>query len=308
MDTKIIGGKIAQARKAINISQAQLAQHLFISPQAVGKWERGESMPDITTFNRLAEILGVDLNYFSENLSTPESHEATPVEPQDKQPAIDPAIPSQERQVQMNLTAINLQAGDFADVTLHNGKFKASSLRGANFSGADLTGSSFEVTDARRANFDGANLTDCNFSVSDLTDASFRTSILVRTIFNISGQNAQFIDAQLTDVRLIKTDLRKTTFENCAFSGVDFSYCDLRGVCFDGQTFIGVKFDKSALNNVSFKEATLKNVSFTPPFSLTNKAFLAMKTICFDGAKMDKLTYATLKGQGVFELSKVTII
>ena len=67
MDTKTIGNKIAQARKKVNMSQAQLAQLLFISPQAVGKWERGESIPDIITFNRLAEILGVDLNYFSEN-------------------------------------------------------------------------------------------------------------------------------------------------------------------------------------------------------------------------------------------------
>jgi transcriptional regulator with XRE-family HTH domain len=59
MESKMIGSKIAEARKKINISQAQLAERLFISPQAVGKWERGESMPDITTFNRLAEMLGV---------------------------------------------------------------------------------------------------------------------------------------------------------------------------------------------------------------------------------------------------------
>jgi len=61
MKIRKIGDKIAEARKKISISQAQLAERLFISPQAVGKWERGESMPDITTFNRLAEILGVDL-------------------------------------------------------------------------------------------------------------------------------------------------------------------------------------------------------------------------------------------------------
>ncbi len=66
----MIGSKIAKARKKINISQAQLAQRLFISPQAIGKWERGESIPDITTFNRLAEILGVDLNYFSETFQS----------------------------------------------------------------------------------------------------------------------------------------------------------------------------------------------------------------------------------------------
>jgi uncharacterized protein YjbI with pentapeptide repeats len=214
---------------------------------------------------------------------------------------------SLERQVRINLTAINLQESDFAGVSLHNGEFKVTELRGADFAGADLTGTSFAVSNAREANFDGANLTDCNFSVTDLADASFRKSILVRTTLSISGQGAKFIDTKLTDVKLTKTDLRKTIFENCIFNGVDFKYCDLRGICFDGQTFIGVKFDKSTLNDVSFRGATLKNVSFRLPISVTNKSYLAFKTVCFDGATMDKLTYAALKGLWVADLSKVTV-
>jgi len=314
MDTNLIGSKIAQARKKVNMSQAKLAQLLFISPQAVGKWERGESMPDITTFSRLAEILGVDLNYFSENFQSTDNEVAFKASANSisapQQTVQEDATPSRspERQVQINLTAVDLEKSDFAGVTLHKGKFKASPLRGANFAGADLTGSSFDVIDAREASFDGANLTDCNFSVTDLTDASFRKSILVRTILNMSGQGAKFIDVNLVDVRLTKADLRKTTFENCVFDNVDFNHCDLRGTCFDGQTFIGVRFDKSALNDVSFKGATLRNVSFTLPFSLTNKSYQAVKTICFDGATMDKLTYAALKGLQVADLSKVTII
>jgi transcriptional regulator with XRE-family HTH domain len=81
---KMIGNKIAEARKKVNISQAQLAQQLFISSQAVGKWERGESMPDIVTFSRLAEIFGVDLNYFSDGLF-PVSAETVPGESPEKQ-------------------------------------------------------------------------------------------------------------------------------------------------------------------------------------------------------------------------------
>ncbi|MEC5145260.1 pentapeptide repeat-containing protein [Chitinophaga sp. 212800010-3] len=308
MDTKIIGGKIAKARKAVNMSQAQLAQQLFISAQAVGKWERGESMPDITTFNRLADILGVDLNYFSENGASAVS-EMPPLESLAKQPMQEAApLPRSGRQIEINLTAANLQDSDFAGVILHNGKFKASQLRGANFAGADLTGSLFEVIDARQTNFDDANLTDCHFSVTELSEASFCNSILVRTSLSMSGQGAKFRDVKLIDVKIIKTDLRKTIFENCTFNGTDFTYCDLRGIRFDGQSFIDVKFDKSALNDVSFRGATFRNVSFTPPFSLTNKAFLAMKTICFDGATMDKLTYVVLKGLGVIDLSKVTVI
>ena len=313
MESNRIGGKIAEARKRINISQAKLAERLFISPQAVGKWERGESMPDIITFNRLAEILGVDLNYFSENSQSADDEtvfktttDGTAGIEQTGQ-EIANLSGSQERRVRIDLTAIDLQESDFAGVILHKGKFKVSPLRGANFAGADLTGSLFEVSDAREANFDGANLTDCNFSIIDLTDASFRKSILVRTTLNMSGQGAKFINVNLIDVKLTRSDLRKTIFENCIFNGVDFNYCDLRGICFDGQTFIGVKFDKSALNDVSFRGTTLKNVSFTLPFSVTNKSYRAIKTICFDGATMDKLTYSALKGLRVVDLSKVIV-
>ena len=216
---------------------------------------------------------------------------------------------SLERQVQINFNASDLPKSDFAGVVAHNGKFKASNLRGADFARADLTGSSFEVSDVREANFDGANLTDCTFSVTDLTGASFRKSILVRTTLSMSGQGAKFIDVNLTDVKLDKTDLRETIFENCIFNSVDFHYCDLRGQCLDGLAFIGVKFDGASLNDVTFKGATLRNVSFRPAFALTNKNYVAMKTIHFDGAVMDKLTYAALKGLGVdFDLSKVTVI
>lgn len=216
---------------------------------------------------------------------------------------------SLERQVQINFNASDLPKSDFAGVVARNGKFKASNLRGSDFSGADLTGTLFEASDAREANFDGANLTDCKFRVTDFSDASFRKSTLVRTEFNTSDQaGAKFSDVQLIDVKMIMIDLRKTTFENCTFSGVDFNLCDLRGVCFDGQTFTGVKFDKSSMNDVSFRGATIRNVSFTVPFSLTNRNYLAMKTICFDGARMDKLTYAALKGLRVMDLSKVTVI
>jgi uncharacterized protein YjbI with pentapeptide repeats len=215
---------------------------------------------------------------------------------------------SLERQVLTNFSASNLPKSDFAGVIAHKGQFNASALRGSDFAGADLTGSSFKSSDVREANFDGANLTDCSLSALDLSDASFNESILVRTNFSISGlDGAKFTGVKLTDVTLTKIDLRKTIFEGCIFDGVVFKYSDLSGLRLDGQTFIGVKFDKSALNEVSFRGATLKNVSFQAFFSLTNKYYRSIKTICFDGAFMDKLTYAALKGMGA-DLSKVTVI
>lgn len=313
MDTKMIGNKIAKARKEKDMSQAGLAGLLFISPQAVGKWERGEAIPDIVTINKLAEILGVDLNYFSE--SFPSADVVRPFEApannddngQTAQEANLSASPG-ERQLQANFSGGDLSESDFAGVTAHQREFNGSALRGSDFAGADLTGSSFTGSDLREADFDGTNLTDCTFAANDLSDTRFNKTILIRTVFNASGlTGAKFTDVALTDVKLTKTDLRKTVFENCTFKGVDFKYSDMRGLCLDGQTFIGVKFDKTALNEAAFNGSTLRNVSFRPTFALTNKYYRAIQTICFDGAMMDKLTYAELKGLGA-DLSKVTFI
>ncbi len=214
---------------------------------------------------------------------------------------------SLERQVLTNFSGSDLAKSDLAGVTVHKGKFEGSALGGSDFSNADLSGTSFYASDVKGANFDGTNLTDCTVYASDLTGASFNKTILVRTKFDVSDlTRAKFTDVKLVDVQLKMSDLKEATFDNCIFSGVDFS-SDLRGVSFDKQTFTGVKFDKAGLNDVSFKGATLKNVSFTPPFSLTKKYYNAIKTIKFDGASMDKLTYAALKGLGA-DVSNVTIV
>jgi uncharacterized protein YjbI with pentapeptide repeats len=215
---------------------------------------------------------------------------------------------SLQRQLLINFSASNLPKSDFASVSAHKAKFDASELHGSDFSGADLTGSSFKASNVGEAKFDGANLTDCTVYVSDFTNASFKKTILVRTEFSTSElSGAKFTDVKMVDVKLNTTDLTKTIFENCTFDGVDFKYCDLSRQRLDGLTFIGVKFDRSSLNEATFKGATLKNVSFVPGFALTNKYYRALKTINFDGALMDKLTYAALKGLGV-DLSKVTVI
>jgi uncharacterized protein YjbI with pentapeptide repeats len=216
-----------------------------------------------------------------------------------------------ERKVLINFSASNLPKSDFAGVSAHQAKFEASELSGTDFAGADLTGSSFFSSNVRAANFDGTNLTDCTLSTSDMRDASFRKSILVRTNFNMSDlAGAKLIGVKLIDVKLSYIDLRNTVIEGCVFNGVNFKYCDLRNLRLDGQTFIGVKFDDTSLDEASFLGATLNDVSFHATWtwhSWSKKYYRAIKTIRFDGAKMDKLTYAALKGMEA-DLSKVTVI
>ncbi len=51
-----IGKKIAELRKARNLTQMELADQLGISFQAVSNWERGQTMPDISKLPVLAAI------------------------------------------------------------------------------------------------------------------------------------------------------------------------------------------------------------------------------------------------------------
>lgn len=315
METKTIGNKIAQARKEQSMSQAQLADQLFISAQAVGKWERGESVPDIIMVSKLANILGVDLNYFSGH-TQPGQNERGSKSIAGNAPTPEATAPEAKNTLKVsvesrdltNFNGSDLIESDFAGVTAHKRKFSGSVLRRANFADADITGSSFFASDVSEANFDEANLTDCTLSASDLTDASFTQSILVRTEFSTSGLiRTKFSNTKLVDVKVTKTDLRETIFENCIFEGVSFIYSDLSGLCFNGQTFNNVQFHNTVLKDVSFNGATLRNVSFRATFALTNKYYRAIKTIHFDGAMMDKLTYAALKGIGA-DLSKVTFL
>ena len=59
LDKEKFGEFIAKLRKEKGMTQKELAEELFVSDKAVSKWERGQSLPDITLLNPLAEALGV---------------------------------------------------------------------------------------------------------------------------------------------------------------------------------------------------------------------------------------------------------
>ena len=61
-DKSIIGAVIAENRRAVPMTQAELADRLMVSHQAVSQWERGDTLPDITLLPAIAEALGIDIN------------------------------------------------------------------------------------------------------------------------------------------------------------------------------------------------------------------------------------------------------
>ncbi|MCC8098735.1 MAG: helix-turn-helix domain-containing protein [Clostridiales bacterium] len=59
MEAKTIGKFIAVLRKANGMTQKELAERLNVSDKAVSRWERDESLPDLTLIPVIAELFGV---------------------------------------------------------------------------------------------------------------------------------------------------------------------------------------------------------------------------------------------------------
>ena len=61
MDTIKIGKFISERRKALGLTQLQLAEKLYISDKAVSKWETGKSMPDVSIMLELSKALNISV-------------------------------------------------------------------------------------------------------------------------------------------------------------------------------------------------------------------------------------------------------
>jgi uncharacterized protein YjbI with pentapeptide repeats len=234
-NTREIGNKIAEARKKINISQAQLAERLFISPQAVGKWERGESMPDITTFNRLAEILGVDLNYFSENFQS-SATEMTPGEPLIKKST---ELPSGKlnmagkagKKMNWNMSHGNWVDADFSGLKNLHEKFSSSNMQRCLFTSSDLSGLLLK----------GNNVDRCDFSGSDISNSHIQGSNLGNNIFK---------GCSLKEAKFTGSNIERCDFSGTNFSGTEFSGSNIYGCKFTDADFTGVVVKSGGFSGV----------------------------------------------------------
>ena len=59
MEMNKTGRLIEQMRKEKNMTQAELADAVGVSKQAVSNWERGKRFPDVTLIEDLSRVLGV---------------------------------------------------------------------------------------------------------------------------------------------------------------------------------------------------------------------------------------------------------
>lgn len=58
-----IGKRIAESRRSAGFTQEELANRLGVTPQALSKWEKGVSSPDLVMLSSICEILDVSADY-----------------------------------------------------------------------------------------------------------------------------------------------------------------------------------------------------------------------------------------------------
>jgi uncharacterized protein YjbI with pentapeptide repeats len=294
LTTIMIGNKIAEARKKVNISQAQLAQRLFISSQAVGKWERGESMPDITTFNRLAEILGVDLNYFSESFpsAATESDESLV-----KQSA---ELPSWKlkKKLSWDMSRGNWADADFSGLKNLHEKFSSSNMQRCLFVGSDMSGLLLKSNNIDSCDFSGSDISSSHIQNSNLANNIFKDCSLKETEFSGSYiMDCDFSGADFTGAAFKSGGFQNNSMADAAWNRTSFNGMQIAGIVFDG-TLDDCSFENCVFKKVTFRNSTLINTFFK------NKS---LKGIRFIDCQADRMTYEFLKN-GKADLTGIKLL
>jgi uncharacterized protein YjbI with pentapeptide repeats len=289
-NSKSIGNKIAEARKKKNLSQAELAQQIAISPQAVGKWERGESLPDIITLIRLAELLAVDLNYFSDKFESKEIEKTNEVDKPQHEP--DPKNPN------WNMSQGNWENLDFSGLKNLQEKFNSSNVKNCKFIGSD-----FSNLTIRNNNFEKCDFTDSDWSQSRVHGSNFANNSFKACVFS----KTEFAVSYVYACDLSGADFSETLFRTCGLAkstltGVNWKRTSLIGVKLSNLVFEGPIADCS-FEKCTFSKITFQQVKFTNTFFKYNN----LKRVKFIDCQADRITYELLRN-GKADLSGISLI
>lgn len=299
LNSKTIGNKIAEARKKSSLSQAELAGKISISPQAVGKWERGESMPDITTLNRLAEIFGLDLNYFSNTYQSVTNEKQQEKTSNGQSIAHLPSDLQKRFEWNWDMSNGNWVDADFSGLNYLKDKFSSSNIRKCKFVKSDLSGLTLK----------GNVISDCDFSHSDIRNGKISSSEITKTIFNqtclIDAEiqlseimNCNFDNADLSGVEFINSNFQNNSLENAVLKHTSF-----KNIGFS-EMILGGSIENCSFENCAFKGVKFLNATILNTFFKHNRKFNKVE---FIDCKVDKLTFAFLKSNGA-KLEGITLI
>lgn len=297
LNSKSIGNKIAAARKKTYLSQAELAQQVAISPQAVGKWERGESTPDIITLNRLAEIFSVDLNYFSDGSTSADMEEPT-FEPEGKHPTeFQPS--RQKKKHGWNMSGGNWAGADFSGLKNLAEKLSASNMQRCLVINSDLSNLLLKGNNIDRCDFSNSHISNCQVQGSNFAHSQFRDCSFKDTEFWGSFlYGCDFNGANFTGAMVKSGGFEKNKIANAVWNQTSFIDTHLVDLAFEG-TLENCAFENCAMTRVTFQKSVLVNTFFKYNHNL--------KRVKFIDCKADRMTFELLK-IGKADLSGITVL
>lgn len=285
METKRIGNKITEARKRKNVSQAQLAEKVFVSAQAVGKWERGESMPDIVTLSRLAEILDVDLNYFSEKFQSTVTHEG--IAPVTEQPTLEIRNSKEKDGNGWNMSQGNWVDADFSGLKNLQEKFGSSNMRNCKFNGSDLSSLILKNNNVELCDFSDSLMNKSDLQNSNLGNNAFKNCSFSETKFlKCNVEKSDFSGANFTSASFVSSNFLNNEVKDVLWNKTSFLDMGIQDIVFEG-LIEDCSFENCSFYNVKFENATIVNTFFK-----NNRRF---KKVQFVYCKVDKMTYSFLK-------------
>lgn len=286
LHSKTVGQKIADARKKRNLSQGELAEKIAISPQAVGKWERGESLPDITRLNSLAQILGVDLNYFSDSFSSDES-ETIEKEVFEEEAPVHSSRSRRKFDWNRDMSRGNWVNADFSGLKNLKEKFSSSNMKNCQFRKADLSGLILANNNIEGCDFGGANIRDSEIRHSNLENNQFvGCSFIDATFLRSNVGKCDFSQADFSGAEIRGTNFEHNVMKEAIWKFTSFKNANIGHTVFEG-TMEDCHFEGCSFSSVTFENATLLNCFFK-----YNSRF---KKVVFINCKVDKITYAFLK-------------
>jgi len=283
LNSKSIGSKVAEARKKINLTQAELAKQVFVSAQAVGKWERGESMPDIATLSQLADIFGLDLNHFSGHVQVAEKE--TPLQTHKGGDGIGSKL-KDSLGLNWNMSGDSYADADFSGLKNVKDKLSGSSFKKCKLTEADLSDVTFKGNSIIECDFEHANLRNSKFYGSEIRTSSFINASLIDAAIEASEiRNCDLSNADLSGIDVSNSELRNNTTENSIWQHASFKDTQLTEMVFSG-SLEACSFTSCAFSKVTFKQASFKDCFFK---------YCDLKRVVFIDCKADKLSYAFLK-------------
>lgn len=121
----MLGETIKQLRTDKGLTQKELAEQLFVTPQAVSRWENGEVEPSVGTLSLLAKIFGVSVSALvGEEVAVAQAAapakeapvQAAPVQEKLVEPAKPIAVPQPQKPVLAVCESCNKPIYDGADI------------------------------------------------------------------------------------------------------------------------------------------------------------------------------------------------